>query len=96
MPREIVGVIVGSLLGFILRAGSDAFVGGRRQVSSFQLAVTQLSNTVNHLDKTVTRIERVNEVHLKRIDDHEKRLVVLETIGNPQFHHHNCDHDKPA
>lgn len=82
MPPDIAGVIIGGVLGFVLSAGRDTFVSGRTQANSFQLAVTQLTSTVNHLDKTVTRIEQANAVHLHRIDDHETRLVVLETIGS--------------
>lgn len=89
MPPDIVGIIVGGVLGLILSGARDTFVSGRVQANSFQLAVTQLTSTVNHLDKTVTRIEKANEAHLHRIDDHETRLVVLETISGNAPHRHD-------
>ena len=85
MPPDIVGVVVGGILGLVLSAARDTFVSGRVQANGFQRAVTELSSTVKHLDKTVTRIEKVNEVHLHRIEDHETRLVVLETISGEQL-----------
>lgn len=77
--EEIVGRVVGEIVGSALQLISDQFDGQNKQIAELQATTKELQATTKELQATTNRIENKLDPTIDQVDDHEVRLKRLES-----------------